>query len=145
VLSAVFVAVRDLVTRRIHSSVPTAAVLVATSTSVCVAGAVMGLAEDWTRLSALQTAGLAGAGLAVALGHLFVISAFRGVDVTVVSPFRYSVIIWAILSGAVVFGEIPDVLTLAGAALVVASGVYTVHRERIRARDAARELGTADA
>ncbi|WP_406856952.1 DMT family transporter [Alsobacter sp. KACC 23698] len=144
-LSAVFVAVRDLVTRRIHPSVPTAAVLAATSTAVCAAGAVLGLAEDWIAPTPAQWAGLGGAGLAVALGHLCVITAFRGVDVTVVSPFRYSVIVWAILAGAAVFGEIPDATTLAGATLVVGSGVYTVHRERIRARDAARELGTADA
>jgi drug/metabolite transporter (DMT)-like permease len=120
-------------------------VLVATSTTVCVAGLAMAAVEDWVSPSATQWAGLAGAGLAVALGHFFVITAFRGADVTVVSPFRYSVIVWAILAGATVFGEIPDALTLAGASLVVASGVYTVHRERIRAREAARELGAADA
>ena len=47
-----------------------------------------------------------------------------------VSPFRYSVIIWAILVGLVVFDERPDPIALIGTAIVMAAGLYTFFRER---------------
>jgi drug/metabolite transporter (DMT)-like permease len=64
--------------------------------------------------------------------------AFRNTDVSVVSPFRYSVILWALLSGFVIFGELPDPTAVIGIALIIASGVYTIHRENVRQREAAR-------
>ena len=76
---------------------------------------------------------LAGAAFFVVLGNYAAITAFRNVDSAVVSPFRYSVIFWAALAAFFVFGA-PD---LAGAARPFSSsgaGIYTVHRERIRAR-----------
>ncbi|GGH14343.1 membrane protein [Alsobacter metallidurans] len=133
-LSAFFVAGRDLVTRSIPRAIPTAAILTATSTAVCLSGLGMITVENWVHLAPVQWLYLIGAGAAVMLGQFFVITAFRDVDVSVVSPFRYSVIIWAVLAGAIVFGELPDAMTITGAALVIGSGIYTIHRERIRAR-----------
>ena len=53
------------------------------------------------------------------------------------SPFRYSIIVWAIIAGFVVFGDKPDLPALAGILLIGGSGFYTLHRERVRARTAA--------
>ena len=45
-------------------------------------------------------------------------------------PFRYSIIVFAIFSGVVVFGHLPDVATLAGIVIVCGAGLYTFYREQ---------------
>ena len=79
-------------------------------------------------------------------GNFAVIIAFRGTDVSAVSPFRYSNMPLAIVLGLVVFGHVPDLLAAVGIALIVASGIYTIHRERVRQRRAAaaRALSAAE-
>ena len=136
--SAVLVASRDMVTRRLDPAIPSVVVLCATSVIVGSAGAALSLVESWKPVSGGTVAMLGAAGVCVAIGHLCAIIAFRGVDVAVVSPFRYSVMLWATLAGFTVFGDVPDVAALCGAALIAGSGLYTVHRERIRAVEAAR-------
>jgi drug/metabolite transporter (DMT)-like permease len=132
--AASMVAARDLVTRRIRSEVPTVLVLVATSIVVMIGGLLLIPVETWVAPSPRIATELAFAGLFVAAGHYFSIAGFRHVDVAVVSPFRYSIILWAGLFGFLVFGERPDLTALLGAAVIAASGLYTVHRERVRAR-----------
>jgi S-adenosylmethionine uptake transporter len=60
---------------------------------------------------------------------LFIVMAMRVGDVGVVAPFRYSALIWAILLGWLVFDDFPRGLTLLGAAIIVATGLYTYLRE----------------
>jgi len=64
------------------------------------------------------------------VGYIFIIAAMRGGDISVVAPFRYSIVLWAIFLGYVVWGDIPDVLTVAGTLVVVLIGIYTFVRER---------------
>jgi S-adenosylmethionine uptake transporter len=59
-------------------------------------------------------------------------------EISIVSPFRYTALVWAILLGFAAFGDVPAPLTLVGAAIVVAAGVFTFWRERVRRRAAAR-------
>jgi drug/metabolite transporter (DMT)-like permease len=66
--------------------------------------------------------------------HALSFLAFRGGDMSVVAPFRYVYLCWAVLGGAIVFGDYPDALSLTGMALVVAAGLYLLHRERMRAK-----------
>jgi len=61
------------------------------------------------------------------------IQATRIGEISFVTPFRYTRIVFALIAGAVVFGERPDALMLLGTAIVIASGLYTFWRERIRA------------
>ncbi|MEL7429829.1 MAG: DMT family transporter [Pseudomonadota bacterium] len=65
-----------------------------------------------------------------AIGYVLLIKSIRMAEVSVVTPFRYSRIIFLILLGVVVFGERPGISVLSGAALVIASGIYIVWRER---------------
>ncbi|PSC05748.1 EamA family transporter [Alsobacter soli] len=134
-LSAACVAARDLVTRYIARDVQTVGILVAAAAAVCLSGAAMRPFETWVSLGPSQLVILASAGVLVAIGNYCIITAFRDVDVAVVSPFRYSSIVWATLSGALFFHELPDGFTVFGAGLVVGSGVYAIHRERVRARE----------
>lgn len=72
-----------------------------------------------------------------ALGEILVIKALEVGLAVVVSPLHYTIIIWASFYGYVLFGHVPDFWTYGGAAIIVASGLYILHRERIRAREEA--------
>jgi drug/metabolite transporter (DMT)-like permease len=67
-----------------------------------------------------------------ALGHWLLILAHARAPAPVLSPFIYTQIIWMIALGYLVFGDLPDRLTLVGAAIVIASGLYLLYRERVR-------------
>lgn len=69
-------------------------------------------------------------GVAGAAGHLLMIEAHRLAPASTIAPFIYTQIIWMTLSGALVFGQFPDLWTVLGAAVVVASGIYVFNRER---------------
>jgi drug/metabolite transporter (DMT)-like permease len=71
-------------------------------------------------------------GAASTAGQWIVVLAFRYADASVLAPFSYSQLLWVSILGFIVFGEVPDVWTVSGAAFIVASGLYTAHRERIR-------------
>jgi drug/metabolite transporter (DMT)-like permease len=71
-------------------------------------------------------------GVASTAGQWIVVLAFRYADASVLAPFSYTQLVWVSLLGFLVFGEVPDIWTVTGAAFIVASGLYTAHRERIR-------------
>ena len=71
-------------------------------------------------------------GVASTAGQWIVVLAFRYADASVLAPFSYTQLLWVSILGFVIFGEVPDVWTVTGAAFIVASGLYTAHRERIR-------------
>ncbi|MFC7398651.1 DMT family transporter [Chelatococcus sp. GCM10030263] len=73
-------------------------------------------------------------GFAGAVGHWFLILACRHAPAPVLAPFSYTHIIWATLLSYWVFGQVPDAMTLVGAGIVIASGLYLLHRERIVAK-----------
>jgi drug/metabolite transporter (DMT)-like permease len=77
---------------------------------------------DWGLLVAVA---LFGAG-----AHLALIRALDAAPASVVQPFAYTLVVWAVLLGFLIFGDVPDLLTIVGAAVVVASGLYVWHRER---------------
>jgi len=68
------------------------------------------------------------------VGYWAITQASRMGEVSVVSPFRYTRLIFAILIGVLVFAEPADVMTLSGAALIIGSGLYSFTRERARKR-----------
>jgi drug/metabolite transporter (DMT)-like permease len=71
-------------------------------------------------------------GVASTAGQWIVVLAFRYADASVLAPFSYSQLVWVTALGFVIFGEVPDGWTVVGAAFIVASGLYTAHRERVR-------------
>jgi drug/metabolite transporter (DMT)-like permease len=71
-------------------------------------------------------------GVASTAGQWIVVLAFRYADASVLAPFSYTQLLWVSILGFFVFGEIPDVWTVVGAGFIVASGLYTAHRERVR-------------
>ncbi len=67
----------------------------------------------------------------VATAYALIIIAMRNGDVATVSPFRYAVIVFALISGYVIWNELPDKIQLGGIAILTLAGIYTFHRERI--------------
>ena len=63
-------------------------------------------------------------------GHYFLIAGHKLAPASVLSPFVYTQLIWVIVLGYLVFGQVPNSWTIAGAAIVIASGLYLLYRER---------------
>lgn len=88
---------------------------------------------DWTWPDAKGWALLVLAGLLGSIGHATVIKALEIAPASVLQPFNYTLLVWATGIGFVVFGDLPDLWTVAGATIIVASGLYVWWRERVRA------------
>jgi drug/metabolite transporter (DMT)-like permease len=131
-MCAIFVAFRDLITRRLHDSIPTAVVSFGATISVCLAGFAGAPLQEWQPLSLYGMGLLAASAILVSIANMFVVRAFRGVDVSVVSPFRYAAVVWATLLGFLIWGHVPNGLAIAGTLVIVATGLYTMHREAMR-------------
>jgi drug/metabolite transporter (DMT)-like permease len=131
---ALIISVRDLITRRLDPAIPTPAITLTTTLAVCLLGFASAPFETWVPLSWNMLGLLAGSAILVTTANAAIIRAFRGTDVTVVSPFRYFGVLWAVAIGFAVWGEIPDPLAICGTMLIVGSGLYTMHREQIRMR-----------
>ncbi len=104
------------------------------------AGAVMGLVGclfHWVTPDLKTLAFLILGGIIGGIGQLLLTEAMRVAPVGVVAPFDYTQLVWATGLGFLVWGEVPKAATLAGAAVVAASGIYILHRELIRRRPSA--------
>ena len=136
-------AVRDLVTRRIDPAVPTLGISFISVIGTTLASLVLALTieEQWRAPAAGYLGAIAGAAVVLSIGSTLAVSAFRHVDVIVVAPFRYSLLIWSGLAGYFFFGEVSDVYALAGAVIIAGSGLYTLHRERVRHRELSAKSG----
>ena len=146
--AAFLVAVRDLVTRRIGGEVPSIVVALSTTVAVALAGFIIGAVQGdaWAPIFIFETNLLLGAAFLVTLGNLAIVMAFRNTDVSVVSPFRYSIVVLAIILGYLFFDELPDMFALMGIALIASSGLYTIHRENsVRRRLAESQIKTGAA
>jgi drug/metabolite transporter (DMT)-like permease len=92
---------------------------------------------DWFIWTLLLSMGLYGG-----LGHYAFILAHRYAPASAVAPFLYISLLTHSTAGYLVFGQVPDQWTLAGAAIVILSGLYLLHRERTTARAAAVTITT---
>nr|WP_245626905.1 DMT family transporter [Aestuariivita boseongensis] len=124
------VTLRDLVTRRMSVNVSSMTVTVITSASILVCAALASLTIDWQPVSAREGLYILASAIFVIGGYSFSVMVMRVGEISAIAPFRYSSLLWALLLGWLVFGDWPDAITLTGAAIVVASGLFTLYRER---------------
>jgi drug/metabolite transporter (DMT)-like permease len=73
-------------------------------------------------------------GLVAMVAFLCVNRSLKLAPASVVVPYQYTMIVWAVALGWLVFGDVPDAFTLSGAAIIIAAGLYILWREQIVAR-----------
>ena len=134
VLGLVTLAGRDLATRRVPGRISTARVSAWGFASLVPTGLLLLLlpGQDAALPSAGAWLGMLGGIVVGLLGYAAVVAAMRMGEVSAVAPFRYARLVFALLVAALAFGERPDLLTLLGAAIVIASGLYAFLRENRR-------------
>ena len=127
-------AIRDLLTRRIPGRIPTFLVAFVNAGFVALGGAALALPQglEWPEL--WQMGLLAVAACFLSSGYLFMVATLRLGELSSTAPFRYSIMIFAIASGMLVFGEFPDAIAMAGMALIAATGLYAARREALNAK-----------
>ena len=124
-------AIRDMLTRRMTVTETSVSMLCVSSVSVTLSGLAT-LPFGWPAVDLGDVGILAGAALFLGLGQFLFIEAFRLGEAVVVAPFKYSNLLWGILFGFLFWSQLPDRWTLAGAILVIGSGLYIFHRETLR-------------
>jgi drug/metabolite transporter (DMT)-like permease len=128
------VAMRDILTKRIPARIPVFVIAFGNACFVTLGGAALSLTQGVTWPEPWQVGLLALAACFLSSGYLSMVATLRVGDVAGTAPFRYSVMIFAILSGILVFGEFPDGVAVLGMGLIVVSGLYAARREALRAR-----------
>ena len=138
------ITLREIVTRRLSADVPSLPVALATAIAIGLLGAVMMPVVSWQPVSEISWGLLVAASVAIIGGYLFSVMTIRSGDIGFVAPFRYTAMAWAIGLGLLMFGELPDRATVLGTIIIIATGLYSLHREqrlRHRGRAPARQDG----
>jgi drug/metabolite transporter (DMT)-like permease len=130
------ITLREIVTRRLSADVPSLPVALVTAIAIGLLGAVMMPVVSWQPVSAASWGLLAATSVAIIGGYLFSVMTIRSGDIGFVAPFRYTAMAWAIGLGLLMFGELPDRATVIGTAIIIATGLYSLHRERSLRRTA---------
>ena len=130
IVCVAFVTLRDLVVRKFNKNISTLYVAFITAAAIALIGGVLTfIYEGWTPMKLSEITLLFIASCLIFMGYYFAISAMRNGQVSFVSPFRYTIMIWAILLGYFVWGDIPNNLTLLGISIVIGMGIFTFWRE----------------
>ena len=133
--ATVFHATRDLLTRRIPSGVPVIMVTLATAVAVTLLSGTASLVQGWQPFGWRETLCLAAASVLLSMGYYLLVYAMREGEISLVTPFRYSTLLFAVVIGFAVWGDLPNPLAWCGIALLVGSGLFILQRERARMRD----------
>ena len=136
-----FITVREITTRRLTSDVPSLTVALWTTIGITMFSAVIMAGTEWRAVGQLSWLLLLGAAVAILFGSLLSVMAMRVGEISFVAPFRYTAMIWAIALGILIFGEWPDQPTLIGTGIIIATGIYSLHREQQRRRMAEAKQG----
>ncbi len=130
-LATLIYAVRDLLTRKISSATPSILVTLGTAGVVwLMAGLVMAF-QGWTPMQWRDLCWLALASLLLSTGYYALIAAMRHGEMTVIAPFRYVGLLWAVLLGYVVWGTLPNAMGWCGIALLIGAGLQMIRQQRM--------------
>ena len=135
VAAVIAVTFRDLAARKLSKAIPSSRVALAAAIGVTLmAGAGSFIEhETWIMPNLRESLLLFGAAVCLMAGYISGVAGMRLGEIGFVAPFRYTSLIVALLLGLVLFGEWPDFWTMVGAAIVVATGLFTIYRERATA------------
>lgn len=124
------VTIRDITARSLQAGISSGVLSFFVAIGVFVFASVMSLFEPWVAVPLNGWIGLFGSALAIMCGYIVSVNAIRNGDVSFTAQFRYTGLVAALVLGYVFFDEWPNALTLIGAAIVVAMGLFTLYRER---------------
>ncbi|MSP51358.1 MAG: DMT family transporter [Alphaproteobacteria bacterium] len=126
---AVLSALRDILNRRIVATDTSLAIQLYTNLSIVVISAAT-FPFGWKAIDLADATLLVLCGLIQFVGQYFFIDAFRYATTTLLAPFKYILLVWALATGFAVWGDVPDGWSLAGTLLIVGSGLFIVVRSR---------------
>lgn len=121
-------ALRDVVTRRLSRTETSIAILF-WSNIILMAGGFMTLPMGWAPVSTQDAFWFLAAGIFNGSAHFCIIEALRTGEASALAPIRYTALLWAALLGFLVWGEVPELWLLAGAAVIVCSSLYMIRGE----------------
>lgn len=139
-VATVFITIRDLTTRGVPHEIPSLLVGLVTALAIMAMGLIGSAFQPWLPIDGVQIAILAAAAIMLMVGNVASVITMRHGDVSFVAPFRYSILIWALLLGYFLFDDVPDTLAMLGAIIVVGSGLFSFYRERALERTALHKI-----
>ena len=134
-IAALTGAMRDIVTRKLTAEESSLSIFF-TSSLISIGGSFPASLLDggpfnWVMPGFHDTVLVVLTGLCVAAGHYLMIETFRFAEAKIVAPFRYTGIVWATILGFIVWGQLPDKFGVLGVFIIIASGLYILHRQRL--------------
>lgn len=129
--AAVCYALSNVVGRIISRTEPSATLVFWTTGAMALGGSVLSVPQ-WVDVLPAHWPLLAGLAISGFLGQLAITEAFRHGQASAVAPFEYTALAWAVLLDWVFWRAVPDAYTLAGGAIIIASGIYLIRREAPR-------------
>lgn len=138
VAAALSAGIRDVVTRVISRTESSISILLWSNLAVITFASVATTLVGWKEMTGTAVMLLGLNGLLNATAHFLVIESLRLGEASLVSPFRYSGLIWATILGFMIWGDLPDGWTLVGAIMLVMSGIYIIERSPKAARQEGR-------
>tara|TARA_B110000977_G_scaffold173074_1_gene225973 strand:- start:12 stop:869 length:858 start_codon:yes stop_codon:yes gene_type:complete len=130
VLTVLCIVFRDMVTRRLSPTIPSLPIAALTTFVIFLMAMIMMPKTGSAMPTLSQLLIITIAAVAILTAYLLSVKIMRVGDVGFVAQFRYTGIVWAVIIGFFVFGEVPDMWTVAGALLIIATGIYTLRADR---------------
>ncbi len=132
IIAVLLISFREITTRKISYEISPFFITFLTILALTITGGIgLLLQNSWTPISLKSYISLSGAGLLIAIAFLISVPAMKYGDISFVSPFRYTLILWAVFFGYFLFEEKIDILTTLGILIVIFSGIFMYYREYI--------------
>ncbi len=133
VFSSLAGAMRDILGRNVPAFVPNLVVSLSSALTIALIGCVWATVHGWQPMSARGVELVIGSSLLLATGYQLLMIALRsGAEISLIGSFRYASVLWALGIGYVLWGDVPNALAVLGIAVIVGSGLYILHRQRLR-------------
>ncbi len=129
VASTLFHALRDITTRHIRAGVPSLLLTLSTALAVLLLAGILSLIQGWRPVSTAALGQLAAAAVFLSLGYFWLISSMRVGEITAIAPFRYTGLLFALLLGYLIFGEVPNLLAWYGMGALLLAGLILLRRD----------------
>ena len=128
-LAVALIVLRDLVTTKLTFEIPAVYVSLMTAIVLTLITGLLAPMAAWKPVTVESFSLLASAATILTFGYVCSVATMRVGAISFIAPFRYSILLFAIFLGGVLFDEYPDALTLIGSVIIIGAGLYTIHRE----------------